>query len=254
MTVTVPSRVGILGVPLDIVLWNTVLDWAAGVVAGGAQHCYHLVTLNPEYVMLARRDLAFLHDVRQADLVVADGFGVVRAARSLHGRETDRVTGTDLTAALVERSGEWNAPVFLLGAAPRVADRAAGRFQDRFPAALIAGTASNWSSDPRDDEISIDAIERSGAKILLVAYGAPGQVRWIERNRERLGRVGVRLAVGVGGALDFHAGDVPRAPDAVQRIGLEWLYRLIREPWRWRRQLVLPQFAYLVYRERVRRQ
>lgn len=250
--VTVPVRVDILGVPLDIVSTHTVLDWVAAAVADDGERCHHLVTLNPEYVMLARRDPAFLRDVRQADLVVADGIGVVRAARSLHGCKTERVTGTDLTEALVKRSGEWNTPVFLLGAEPGVADRAARRLQERFPEAEFAGTASDWSSGPRDDEISIDAIERSGAKILLVAYGALGQVRWIERNRERLARGGVRLAVGVGGALDFHAGDVPRAPGTVQRVGLEWLYRLIREPWRWRRQLVLPHFAYLVYRERAR--
>jgi N-acetylglucosaminyldiphosphoundecaprenol N-acetyl-beta-D-mannosaminyltransferase len=94
-----------------------------------------------------------------------------------------------------------------------------------------------------DDAATLSRIRGSGAKAVAVAYGAVGQVTWIARNRAALGEAGVRIAVGVGGAFDFLAGTAPRAPELLRRVGLEWLYRLVREPWRWRRQLVLPVFA-----------
>jgi N-acetylglucosaminyldiphosphoundecaprenol N-acetyl-beta-D-mannosaminyltransferase len=96
-------------------------------------------------------------------------------------------------------------------------------------------------------------IRESGASVLLVAYGAPGQVHWIARNQDALAEAGVRLVAGIGGAIDFVSGTVPRAPGVVRRLGLEWAYRLVREPWRWRRQLVLPVFGLLVLRDVVRR-
>ena len=103
---------------------------------------------------------------------------------------------------------------------------------------------------PGDDGDSIERIRERQANVVLVGYGAPRQLLWIERNRQALTDSGVRIAIGVGGALDFVAGTVDRAPDRVQRLGLEWLYRLLHEPWRWRRQLALPVFAVQVARER----
>jgi N-acetylglucosaminyldiphosphoundecaprenol N-acetyl-beta-D-mannosaminyltransferase len=140
----------------------------------------------------------------------------------------------------------------LLGAAPGAAAEAATALRRDNPGCQIAGWWGDGSADPNDDAETIERIAKSGARVVLVAYGAPGQVLWIERNRDALGQAGVGLAVGVGGALDFLAGRVPRAPRFVQRIGLEWLYRLVREPWRWRRQAVLPVFAILVLRDVVR--
>lgn len=210
----------------------------------------HLVTLNPEYVMLARRDPAFRLAIERADLVVADGIGVVRAASLLYGRSTERVPGVEIMDAVVAMSGRLKAPVYLLGGGPGVAQRAIKKLRRRHPDACFAGHAGGWGPSIRDDDASVTAIAASGARVVLVAYGAPGQVTWIERNRARLTDAGVRLAVGVGGAFDFHAGDVPRAPVVVQRAGLEWLYRLARQPWRWRRQVSLPAFAWLVWQER----
>jgi N-acetylglucosaminyldiphosphoundecaprenol N-acetyl-beta-D-mannosaminyltransferase len=205
--------------------------------------------------MLARRDEAFRRILGQADVITADGIGVLVAARLIVGnraRWLERVTGVELVDWLAAESGVAGAPLFLLGAAPGAAAEAAARLRERFPESRIAGWWAEGSADPAHDAETIARIAASGARVVLVAYGAPGQVLWIERNRDALGQAGVALAIGVGGALDFLAGRVPRAPRFVRRFGLEWLYRLLREPWRWRRQLVLPLFAVLVLRDVVR--
>lgn len=208
--------------------------------------CRHVVTLNPEYVMLAKRHDGFANAVRRGDLITADGIGVLIAARLLGeplGRRVDRVTGTDLVDWLAAASGTLAAPLFLLGGRPGVAEEAARRLASRVPAARIAGWWGGGTAAAADDERTLTRLRESGTRALLVAYGAPGQVLWIERNRDALAEAGVRVAIGIGGVLDFLAGAVPRAPSIARRAGLEWLYRLIREPWRWRRQVVLPVFS-----------
>ena len=195
--------------------------------------------------MMARRDPAFRASLQRADRTTADGIGIVLAARWLWPEETrerplERVTGVDLVEH-VARMGAGG--VFLLGGAPGVAARTAERLRHRWPGFVPAGIWDGGSASPADDRESLERIARSGARVVLVAYGAPGQVLWIVRNQDALGKRGVRLAIGVGGALDYLAGVVPRAPDWMRRAGLEWLYRLVREPWRWRRQRVLPLFA-----------
>jgi N-acetylglucosaminyldiphosphoundecaprenol N-acetyl-beta-D-mannosaminyltransferase len=143
-------------------------------------------------------------------------------------------------------------PVFFIGAGSGVADLAAHRLVERFPKARIVGTWAETNADAGNDGEAIRRIAASGARAVFVAFGAKGQVTWIDRNRERLAASGVRLAVGVGGAFDYLAGTAPRPPRLIRRVGLEWLWRLAREPWRWRRQLVLPRFAVLVAWARAR--
>jgi N-acetylglucosaminyldiphosphoundecaprenol N-acetyl-beta-D-mannosaminyltransferase len=130
-----------------------------------------------------------------------------------------------------------------------VAARAAANLTTRYPGARIAGWWSEGTPEPADDAASLERIAASGARSVAVAYGAPGQVLWIMRNQAALSDLGVRVAVGVGGALDFVAGVTPRAPRWMRAAGLEWLFRLARQPWRWRRQLALPMFALAVLRE-----
>jgi N-acetylglucosaminyldiphosphoundecaprenol N-acetyl-beta-D-mannosaminyltransferase len=215
--------------------------------------CMHVVTLNPEYVMAARKDPELAAAIRRADLITADGIGVALATRvNPRGRtKIERVTGVDIVRHLAEQSRDVGARLFLLGASPGVAADAAWKLDEEYPGATIAGWWSEGSAEPVDDREAITRIRDSGARAVAVAYGARGQVMWIDRNLDELSAAGVHVAVGVGGAFDFVAGRVPRAPELVQRIGLEWLYRLVREPWRWRRQLVLPQFALLVLKDRL---
>lgn len=247
------DRIDVLGVAVDAAGPGTVRAWLDAVLAEpSTPRCRHVATANPEYVMAARRDPAFAAALRAADLVTADGVGVLVAGRRLggvSGRRLGRVTGVELVEWLAAASGPAVAPLFLLGAGPGVAEAAGAALSRRFPSARIAGRWGGGTPDPRDDAAALGRIGASGARVVLVAYGARGQVTWIERNREALTAAGVRVAVGVGGALDYVAGHVPWAPAGVRRLGLEWLYRLVREPRRWRRQLALPRFAALTLRE-----
>jgi N-acetylglucosaminyldiphosphoundecaprenol N-acetyl-beta-D-mannosaminyltransferase len=208
-------------------------------IAAGQQA--QVVTLNPELVMRARRDAGLARVIRAARLVTADGVGVVWALRLTGQRIPERVTGIDLTLALAERAAGCGSPLFLLGAGPGVAQAAAQALAQRFPGLRIVGC---WDGSPRpgDDAEATARIRASGARLALVAYGAPAQELWIARNLPALPGV---VALGVGGALDMLAGRTPRAPRWLRAAGLEWLYRLARQPWRWRRMLALPRFALL---------
>jgi len=241
-------RLDVLGCPVVPLSANALLARLERIASVGPFS--HVVTLNPEYVMLARRDPAFREAISRAEMVVADGVGVSLATRLLHGVSVERLPGVEIMEALVAMSGRCQAPVYLLGGSAGTVDRVIERLGGHYPDARIAGGESRWTPSENDDAASIAAIRESGARVVLVAYGAPGQVTWIERNRSRLEAAGVRLAVGVGGAFDFHAGRVPRAPRVLRQLGLEWLYRLVRQPWRWRRQLALPAYVWLVLRER----
>lgn len=238
-----PQRLDILGVPVDTTGSVAFERWLHASLADPWDgQCRHLVTLNPEYVMAARADPSFAAAIQAADLVVADGVGIVVAGRAIYGVRLPRQTGVALTERLVAWSEH---SVFLLGGGPGVARAAEAKIAERTPGAKVAGVWDGGSADPRDDAEALSRIQTSGARVVLVAYGASGQIAWIERNQAALTEAGVRLVVGVGGTFDFLSGRVARAPRLIQRFGLEWLYRLVREPWRWRRQLALPRFAAL---------
>ena len=201
--------------------------------------CQQLITVNPEFVMAAQSDAHFRQAINAAALVVADGVGVVWATRYLRAATPERITGVDTLVALAQRCASSGYRLYLLGAAPGVAEETATRLQGLAPGLQIAGTYAG-SPAPAEEEAIIERVRVAQADVLCVAYGAPGQDLWIYRN---LARLPVALAVGVGGAYDFISGRQRRAPRVFQRLGLEWLYRLYREPWRWRRMLALPRFA-----------
>jgi N-acetylglucosaminyldiphosphoundecaprenol N-acetyl-beta-D-mannosaminyltransferase len=208
--------------------------------------------VSPEFVMIAQDDPEFMRVLRAADLCVADGVGLLFAARFLGRRLPERVTGSDGTPLIARRAAQEGWSLFLLGAAPGVAEQAADRLIQANPGLRVVGTWAGSPAPEEEDDI-LARVNASGADILLVAYGAPRQDIWIARNRDRLK---VSVAIGVGGSLDFVAGVVPRAPRWMRRWALEWLYRLYKQPWRWRRMLRLPRFVWAVlrYRERALRQ
>ena len=217
------------------------------------QGLLHVVTANPEYVMTARKDPSFAEVIRSSGLVTVDGAGLAIAMRLLHPDVTsERYTGVMLTPDMAQLSAETGDGVFLLGAAPGVADDAARVLRERYPEANIVATWAEGSPRAEHDDETIRRIRESGATIVLVAYGAPAQIHWIHRNFTALESAGVKVVSGVGGAFDYISGHTPWAPALVRRMGLEWLYRLVREPRRWRRQLVLPHFALLVILEFIR--
>jgi N-acetylglucosaminyldiphosphoundecaprenol N-acetyl-beta-D-mannosaminyltransferase len=212
------------------------------VEAGGA---HQICTVNPEFIMAAQNDLEFRQILNRSALNLPDGIGVVWAARRIKRPIRERVAGSDLIYRLSERAAMTGWKMFLLGAAEGVADRAARQLRAKYPGVNIVGV---WAGSPRsdDDAESLAQIQAAAPDIVLVAYGAPQQDKWIARN---LVRSGVRVAIGIGGSLDFVVGTQRRAPQWIQRLNLEWLYRLLREPWRWRRQLALPKFVWRVVRE-----
>ncbi len=203
-----------------------------------------VATVNPEFVMRARSDPRFWSVLEAASLCLPDGAGVVWAMRRQGCPQRERVTGSDLVpvlAAVCARRG-WRP--FLLGARPGVAAEAARRLEASVPGLRVAGVHAG-SPRPEDDDETLLRIMAAHPDLLLVAYGAPHQELWIARHRDRLG---VPVAIGVGGCFDFLAGRVRRAPRWVQRLGLEWLWRLLLQPWRWRRMAVLPAYAVAVWR------
>lgn len=237
------ARVRILGVPIDNVTHEGMLARVAEFVAGNRTH--QICTVNPEFVMTAQRDADFMAALNQADLCLADGIGILWAARRQGKPLQERVAGVDSVVRIAERSAQMGWRLYLLGAAPGVAEQTADILAERFPGLQIVGAYAG-SPAPEEESDVIARVNASGADVLFVAYGAPRQDKWITRNTMRLN---VRVAMGVGGAFDFISGVARRAPRWIRRIGLEWLHRLIREPWRWRRQLALPRFAWAVIRD-----
>lgn len=211
---------------------------------------FQVATVNPEFVMLARRDRGFREVLRQCSLRTPDAVGIMLAARLLRHSLPARVPGVELVEALARASAARGDRVFLLGAAPGVAERAAARLVRGAPGLTIAGTFAGDASENGDAE-SLVIIRETQPDIILVAYGAPAQENWASRN---LAAAGATVAIGVGGTFDYLAGQVRRAPSLVRRLGLEWLYRVIRQPWRLGRVAVLPVFLALVVRQRVRGQ
>lgn len=230
----------ILGVRVDDVTYDEALAVLLRAIEARAPHV--VTTPNPEFVMLARRDAGFRAVLNRAALNIPDGIGLVLAARLAGARIRQHVQGTDLVLMLAEESARRGYRWYLLGGGGDVARRAARALVDQFPGLLVVGAAPG-SPRPEDDAATLQAIRAAGpVDVVLVAYGAPKQEQWLDRN---LSDLGVPVGIGVGGVFDYFSGAVPRAPGWVRRLHSEWLYRLIRQPWRWRRQLALPAFAAL---------
>lgn len=238
---TTIDAVHILDVPVHLITMDQTIAWVEGAMAH--QHTCQIATVNPEFVMTAQQDPDFLTILRSADLCLPDGIGLVWASRLLKKPLPERVPGSDLVYRLAQACSDHGWRLFLLGAAPGVAEEAAAVLKDLYPALIIAGTFAG-SPDPREDQALVQRINHSKADMLFVAYGAPRQDKWINRNLDRL--TTTHLAIGVGGSLDFITGRSVRAPRWIQKLGLEWLHRLIKEPWRWRRMLALPQFVWKI--------
>ncbi|RLT43886.1 MAG: glycosyltransferase [Chloroflexi bacterium] len=201
-----------------------------------------LCTVNPEFVMEARRDPAFAAVLNRADLCAPDGVGILWAGRLLGQPFAERVTGSDGIYRISERAAAQGWRVYFLGAGPGVAEQTAERLCSLYPGLQVAGTFSGSPSDEGWPEIQ-QRLAAARPDLLFVAFGHPRQDFWIDAHRHELP---VAVALGVGGAFDFVAGVARRAPLWMQRLGLEWLHRLVVEPWRWRRMRVLPIFAGLV--------
>ena len=234
-------KTDVLGVAFDALTLTEAEERADALLR--ARKGGYIVTANPEIVLHSRDDAAYAAAVNGADLVLADGVGDLYAARILGTPLPERVAGSDLTPRLLSRLAERGGSVFLYGARPGVAERAGEALRSACPGLRIAGTENGYISD---ETALFTALDKEQPDLLLLGLGVPRQELWMARNRQRTNAV----MIGVGGLLDVFAGDIPRAPEAWQRLGLEWLYRLLREPRRIKRMIRLPEILLLAARER----
>ena len=237
-------RTDVLGVGFDNLTMEEALLGAEAYLDG--RQAAYVVTPNPEIVWECRRDPGLKTIVSEAALVLPDGIGIVYGAKILKRPLKGKLPGFDFAENLMARMAEKGKSVFLFGSKPGVADLAAENLKGKYPGLVVAGTANGYFED---DGPIIDAINAASPDFLIVGLGAPKQERWMASRRDRL-RVG--LMAGLGGALDGYAGIFQRAPLGWQKANLEWLYRLIKEPKRIKRQIRLPLFLFAVIGQRLR--
>lgn len=231
------EQFSVMGLPVHLL--DNYAEWLSDRLKQGLGS--HVVTLNAEMTMQATENPALANIIRQADLVIPDGSGIVFYFWR-HGRKVRRCPGIELSESLLQECGSkgGSSPVFFYGGAPGVAQAAAERWQERLPGLNIAGTQHGYLSPEEQEQLS-QTLQLLQPRLILVGLGVPRQEFWIVQNRHLCPQA---TWIGVGGSFDIWAGIKQRAPGWMQNLNLEWLYRLYQEPWRWRRMLVLPQFAW----------
>lgn len=239
------NQIEILGISFDNVTMDEAVDRALTLME--ARSAAYVVTPNPEIVMSAREDPALALAIQNAAMVLPDGVGVIYGGKILGTPLKEKVPGIDFASRVMERLAQKNGRVYLFGAKPGVAIMAGEKLKQQFPGLVIAGTSNGYFTD---DAPIIDAINEAKPDLLLVCLGSPKQELWMQSNAERLD---VGLMAGLGGSLDVFAGVVERAPEQWQKLGLEWLYRLMKEPSRIGRMMKLPKFVLCAVKERGKR-
>lgn len=238
------SRTDVLGVGFDNVTKAEAVERALALI--DAREGRYVVTPNPEIVMLAKENPALKEALAGADIVLPDGAGIVKGAAILGRPMKEKVPGIDFACGVMARLAERGGSVYLFGAKPGVAETAAETLRTKFPGLVISGTSNGYFSD---DGPIIEKIKDAAPDFLLVCLGAPKQELWMAKMS---GKLPVGLMVGLGGSLDVFAGTVKRAPEAWQKLDLEWLYRLLKEPRRIGRMMKLPLFVIEAAGERLR--
>ncbi len=240
------KKAKILGVKVDHVTMEQAISRIVEMVAQPKPHL--IVTANSEMVMMANDDPLLYEIIERADLVVPDGIGVIWASRLLNNALPQRVPGVELMQSLVAESAVHQWRIFLLGAEPGIADQAAQAIQAAYPAVNIVGTHHGYFKQNHTEQHVLSLIKASKPDILFIALGVPKQEKWAAAH---LAKLGVPVAIGVGGSFQIFAGTVQRAPLWMRRVGLEWFYRLLKQPWRIKRMSVLPRFVFWVLFEKI---
>lgn len=226
--------------PIDVVTMNQAVQRILKMLDEPGFHM--IATANAEMIMLAEENKDLAITLQEADLVVADGAGALWAAEQQNKSFPERVAGVDLTVNLMKKAIEQQIPVYCLGAAPGIVDKAIENVELQFGKMIVAGTHSGYFNQDEEQSI-IKEIEQSGAKLVFVALGVPKQELWLSDNLKHLNGV---VGMGIGGSFDVLAGSVKRAPKWMQRNRIEWLYRLCKQPQRFVRMLALPKFMLAV--------
>jgi N-acetylglucosaminyldiphosphoundecaprenol N-acetyl-beta-D-mannosaminyltransferase len=230
------KTVDILGVPVDSITMSEAVAKIGTFIEEGGVHAIY--TPNAEIMMAAQRDSELKDILTKADMLTADGAGVVLASKLLGRSVPEKVSGVDLVGEIFNTYKQKGLRCYLFGSKPGVAEAASEKITKDYPGVSIAGFRNGYFTDAQIDEI-VDGINASNADVLLVALGAPKQEKWIFNNLRKLN---VKVCIGVGGTLNILAGTAQLAPDFFRRNGLEWLYRLYKEPRRAIRMLDLPRF------------
>ena len=230
----------VLQVPFDVVTMEEATDKVMGFMNDGRPHI--ICTPNPEIVMEAQGDRELMEILRAADLVVPDGVGVIWASKYSQTTLKERVAGYDLVQTVFSRMKDTESTAYFLGGSPGVAQLAAKRMAKKYPGLKIVGVHNGYFDSTEEKKIIAD-IKKLSPSILLVGLGAPKQEKWIYDNM-RIAQA--NICIGVGGCFDVMAGNVNRAPKVFRRFGLEWFYRLLKQPSRFWRMLRLPKFVLVV--------
>jgi N-acetylglucosaminyldiphosphoundecaprenol N-acetyl-beta-D-mannosaminyltransferase len=238
------SKINILGINFNCINMkqavNQILEYFH-------QEGVHMVfTPNPEIVMLAQKDFKFNSILNQADLIVPDGIGIVKAAKILKTPLPERVAGYDLVQNVFEEIKGQDKSVFFLGGAPNVAEMAAVEMRKKYPGLNIVGVKDGYFKEEEEKKI-VECINQLKPDLLLVGLGAPKQEKWIYKYRKSLR---VKVCIGVGGSFDVMSGQIKRAPQWMIRLHLEWFYRLLKQPSRIKRMLFIPIFMAKVVKNR----
>jgi len=232
------EKVLIMDVPINKVTMEEAANQVVGYLEGTESHT--VFTPNPEIIMEAQNDEELMRILKKADLVVADGIGVVIASKMLKVKKLpERVGGFDLMQNVFSKVKDKDINVYFLGSKPGVAKKASENMKEKYPGINIVGTSDGYFTKGDETDL-INRIKSLHVNLLLVGLGAPRQEKWIDQYLQQLG---VNVAVGVGGSLDVMAGVVKRAPKMYQKLGLEWFYRLITNPKRAKRMINLPKFG-----------
>lgn len=240
------DKVEILNVFLDKVDYNDALGKIRDFLK--AKKTKIIVTPNAEIIMDAQKDPSFRKTINDADMVLPDGIGVVLASKILGNPLKVRTTGFDLMVKILNEANKNHNSVYLLGGKPGVADKAADKIKLKYPKIDIVGTSHGYFSNLEEEKI-VEKINKASPDFLFVAMGAPKQEFFMAKYKESLG---CKVAMGVGGSLDVISGNVKRAPVFMQKAGLEWFYRLIKQPSRIKRIGALPMFLIRVVCRRKR--
>ncbi len=211
----------------------------------------HVVSLNPENLVVAKGDPEFRKIVVEAQIRINDGIGTVLAVQILNGVKVPRLSGVDLMHQLVKWSSNESLRVLLIGGKGNLAEELADCYNRSYTASKfkgVEGYANIKSQSEEETEKLLAIVADLRPHLIFLAFGSPDQEKWVYRNRASLQGI---VCIGVGGAFDYLGGRVKRAPGIIRSVGLEWFFRLVRQPWRWRRQLRLVEFIWRVLIERL---
>lgn len=236
------SKKSLLGIDITIATKEEVLEYIIRGL-GKSSEKYYVVTPNPEILVIAKKNSYYKKILNGARLALPDGVGVIFASKLLGLGLKRRITGVCLMESLCKRVAEKPITVGFLGAGPNIAHSTAECLVKKYPGLKVVFAQEEWEKDGMETRLDNNSGVDKTIDILFVAFGSPKQEIWIYENLDKLP---VKVAIGVGGAFDFVSGKVKRAPVFMQKIGLEWLFRLIIQPWRIKRQFSLILFIYFV--------